>query len=100
MDMEEEKLKKLAETFLKSGLATNEFDAMEKAKASFGAEEILKKMQSSGTNSVLDKGKTLKDAMDEGKEELHEDNIKENTSNEEDIEVNEIEDIEDVKEEE
>ena len=96
--MEEKELKKLAETLLKSGLATNEFDAMEKAKASFGAEEILKKLQSLGKNSVLDEGKTLKDVMDDAKEPKEE--KKDSSLNEEDIEVSEIEDIEDVREEE
>jgi hypothetical protein len=41
----EEGIKRLADTILKSGLATNPTEAMEKAKASFGAEQILKKLQ-------------------------------------------------------
>ena len=46
MGEKEEAIKQLAETLFKSGLATNPAEAMEKARASFGAEEILKKVQS------------------------------------------------------
>lgn len=40
-----ENIKKLAETLKKTGLASSDIDAIEKAKAALGAEDIVKKAQ-------------------------------------------------------
>jgi hypothetical protein len=70
MGEKEEAIKQLAETILKSGLATNETEALEKAQASFGAEEILKKVQSVDPFLKEDKNATeiLEEVTNESKE--------------------------------
>ena len=60
--MVEEEFKKLADTLLKSGLATNQTEAMEKARSSFGAEQILKKLQQAGKEPLLKETKTVSPA--------------------------------------
>ena len=65
--MGEEEIKKLADTLLKSGLATNQTEAMEKARSSFGAEQILKKLQKK--EPLFRETKTVSELHNEAKAE-------------------------------
>jgi len=115
MGEQEDAINKLAETLLKAGLASNWTMALERAKASFGAEEILKKVQSSGKDPILKENKTVNDLLKEVSEESPEEtqsspkpvlktetqepvnptNIEENS---EKIEISEFEDLDEEEE--
>lgn len=67
MGEKEEAIKTLAKTLLKSGLATNPTESMEKAKASFGAEEILKRVQN--VDPFLKEQKSVNEILNESEVE-------------------------------